>query len=139
MFDNIGGKIKGFASFLTWVGIIVSVIVGIIYISNDNVGIGILIIAIGSLSSWLSSWLLYGFGELIENSSIIAENTSFNKNITPNHSNAKVPPYSSNSFGSQSQTPSIFSTQQSKKICPHCGATLKPYSKTCEMCGKTIK
>ena len=88
MFDNIGGKIKGLAAFWTWFGIIVSVIVGFVFIFiNDLDGvtgflIGFLIVLLGSLASWLSSLLLYGFGELINNTSIIAESTS--KNNLPN-------------------------------------------------------
>jgi len=34
---------------------------------------GLLVIAGGTLSSWLGSLATYGFGELIENSTIIAE------------------------------------------------------------------
>lgn len=81
MFKNIGGKIKGLASVIAWLGIIVSVVTGVIYMATafDGVGIGFLILVLGSLVSWISSWLLYGFGELIENTSKIA------KNITPNN------------------------------------------------------
>ncbi len=72
MFNNIGGTIKGFARFLTWVGIIASIIVGIELIKNDN-NIGFLVIIVGILVSWMSSWILYAFGELVENSTIIAK------------------------------------------------------------------
>ena len=42
----------------------------------DEVGfVGILVIAIGSLFSWVGSFCLYGFGELIEKTTEIAENT----------------------------------------------------------------
>jgi hypothetical protein len=34
---------------------------------------GILTIVLGSLAAWISSFLLYGFGELVENSSRIAD------------------------------------------------------------------
>ncbi len=74
MFNNIGGKIKGLATVLTSAGIIASCIIGIIYIlsgDGDNVLQGFLILAIGSLSSWLGSFLLYGFGQLVENSDIL--------------------------------------------------------------------
>lgn len=78
MFNNIGGKIKALASIFTWIGIIISLIIGLLFIFADShvVVIGILIIIIGSLMSWISSWLLYGFGDLIENSSIIARKLS---------------------------------------------------------------
>lgn len=92
MYKNIGRKIKGFAKSICAIGIIASVIWGIFFIINvalstevlnGNVAIGIvisiisavLIITFGSLISWLGSLCLYGFGELIEKTAEIAENT----------------------------------------------------------------
>lgn len=34
--------------------------------------IGILTMVLGSLLSWVSSFVLYGFGEIVENSALIA-------------------------------------------------------------------
>ena len=45
-------------------------------IANDNVIIGFLTIIFGPIAAWISEWLLYGFGQLIENSDIIAEEFS---------------------------------------------------------------
>lgn len=74
MFDNVGSKIKALASFFCWGGIIASVIGGIILIGLDEdlIFAGIAVIVIGSLLSWISSFVLYGFGELVANSAIIA-------------------------------------------------------------------
>ncbi len=72
MFDNIGRKIKWFAKFLTWIGMISSIIIGFILIIDGN-DWGILVLLGGPLVSWLSSWLLYAFGELVENSTTIAK------------------------------------------------------------------
>ena len=65
MFDNIGKKIKGFATFLTWVGIICSVITGIILLIAKATVVGFAVMLIGSLSSWVSSFILYGFGQIV--------------------------------------------------------------------------
>ena len=62
MFDNIGRKIKSLASVITWFGMIASVITGL-----QNMPAGILIIILGCLASWTCGLLLYGFGQLIEN------------------------------------------------------------------------
>lgn len=70
MFDNIGGKIKGFAKVVAWLGIILSVIIGFLSIETG----GILIIIIGSVSSWVGSFVLYGFGQLVENSDKLVGN-----------------------------------------------------------------
>ena len=72
MFDNIGNKCKVVAKVLCWVGIIASVITGIIYIASGNIGFGIGYIIGGSLVSWLGSLGLYGIGEAAENSAIAA-------------------------------------------------------------------
>ncbi len=75
MFDNIGGKIKVLVSVICIIGIIVSVIIGITTISEGDEFIvaGVIIMVVGSLAAWLSSFVLYGFGELIEKTCEIAK------------------------------------------------------------------
>ncbi len=82
MFNNIGGKIKALAKVVTWLGILGSVISGIVMISNANsyyrtnsalIWSGLLTIVLGSLFSWLASFILYGFGELVDNSQHAAD------------------------------------------------------------------
>ena len=70
MFDNIGKKIKVVASIYCWIGIIASIILGILVISEGEDLIGWVVIVAGSLFSWISSFALYGFGQLIDNSDI---------------------------------------------------------------------
>lgn len=80
MFDNIGGKIKVLAKVICWIGIACSCLVGIV-MWNEAVEweepalffSGLLIAGIGSLASWLSSFVLCGFGQLIENSDELVE------------------------------------------------------------------
>ena len=97
MFNNIGGKIKGLAKFMCWLGIIISVIAGVILIiaaassrsytfdgygeritisSGGSIVAGILVIVFGSLFSWIGSFFMYGFGELVENSKKVADRVS---------------------------------------------------------------
>ena len=75
MFDNIGAKIKGLAKTLTWLSVIGSIVLGIVYIAiisdswyDELWWVGLVIMAVGSLFAWISYWLLYGYGQLIENS-----------------------------------------------------------------------
>ena len=67
MFKNIGAKIKKIAEIYTILGIVVSVIWGITTMAISGIG-GLLVIVIGCLASWIGSFLLYGFGQLVENS-----------------------------------------------------------------------
>ena len=83
MFNNIGGKIKGLAKFLCWLGIIACVILGVLlimsarngygYTDTTTIVYGILVIVFGSILSWIGSFVLYGFGELVDNSSKLVE------------------------------------------------------------------
>ena len=83
MFNNLGHKIKTVAKIFTWVGIISCVLYGLIIIFSGgkvnvngmsfgyaaSIPVGLAIMIIGSVCSWLVNLTLYGFGELVENSS----------------------------------------------------------------------
>ena len=75
MYDNIGGKIKGLAKASFIVAAIAEAITGIALMASDEdlILYGLLVLIAGPIITWVSSWLLYGFGQLIENSDIIAE------------------------------------------------------------------
>ena len=78
LYTNIGGKIKTLAQIVCCLGIIGSVVYGIyFYNAYYSVrGVGLVIIFGGSLLSWVSSFFAYGFGELIEKATVIAEAVS---------------------------------------------------------------
>ena len=94
MFDNIGGKLKLLAKVVAVLGIIVSIIYGFVLIAQGNQlssygsslrstgsalsGIGWVVMIVGSLASWILSWGLYAFGELVENSETIVNWTRRN-------------------------------------------------------------
>lgn len=91
MFDNVGGKIKTVAKVVIWVGISASVISGFILMLQEDTGIiGLFIMMIGSLISWISSLMTYGFGQLVENSDILVaqsrrESVYQNQNVSNNY------------------------------------------------------
>ena len=78
MFHNIGGKIKTLAVVITVIGIVASVLAGVIvmggrgYPPAAGILFGLLTIIGGCLVSWIGSFLIYGFGQLIENTDILA-------------------------------------------------------------------
>jgi len=132
MWDNIGGKIKGFAKFIAWLGIIASIIGGIVlfviggnmrYGSGAYVGLGFLVIIGGSLISWISSWFWYGFGELIEKTSEIEYNTRANKNSGLQSSNL-----------SNSGNRSIVGNKLQKR-CKRCKKEVDDDYSACPYCG----
>ena len=76
MFNNIGGKMKALAKMICTIGIIASVIGGIALIGSGVHAIfGILAMILGAFFAWIGTWVLYGFGELIEQTTTIARNT----------------------------------------------------------------
>ncbi len=82
MFNNIGSKIKGLASVICFGGIVLCIIIGIVVaaLDEDLILAGFAIMILGALLSWVSSFVLYGFGELVENSAIIAGKETLNEN-----------------------------------------------------------
>ena len=78
MFENVGGKLKGLAKVICWVGIIGSVIGGIAIMTQGKamIAVGIGVAAGGALASWVGSLGLYGFGEIVENSDIRTNNAA---------------------------------------------------------------
>lgn len=94
MFDNISDKMKSAATALAILGIIGSIIIGIIMIQEakdsyypsamGTLG-GWLVMIVGSLSSWVSSFTLYGFGQLIENTDAICSEMKSIRYITSKH------------------------------------------------------
>ena len=84
MYSNINSKIKALAKVICWLGIIASVIIGIVIIaggasmgyyygvsSGSMIIPGLLTIVLGSVCAWASSLVLYAFGELGENTQAI--------------------------------------------------------------------
>ena len=72
MFSNIGGKIKTLAVVVCVLGSIASFVSGVIMLTVGAVN-GLLIILVGVLGSWIGTLCLYGFGQLIEDTSAIRE------------------------------------------------------------------
>ena len=84
MYDNSGGKIKLLATVSAILMIIGCIIGGIALIAASAMDgffsfLGILVIVVGSLISWISSWVLYGFGELIESITVIKNSITTEK------------------------------------------------------------
>lgn len=137
MFDNIGGKIKTWAKVLCWIGMLTSVIVGIVTMVAGSSGAryygsgmtaggffgGLLIAVVGALASWIGSFLLYGFGELIETSKAIEKKLA----LLPVNS----PQIGEKQNGNSTTAPTVTGTWR----CQKCGAR-NPYGvSSCEACG----
>ena len=71
MWDNIGRKLQSLAKVICWIGIIGSVIFGIVIMAQSNryqstILTGVLYLVFGCLGSWIGSWAMYGLGLVVE-------------------------------------------------------------------------
>lgn len=76
MYSNIGGKIKGAAKLVVFLVSFVSIIEGIAALER-GIGAAIIFLVVIPVIAWISSWLIYAFGELVEKTCEIAENTRY--------------------------------------------------------------
>lgn len=90
MFDNIGGKIQAWARFCCGLGVTLSVsgfLVLLVAAATLEEPIFVLFAflvgIVGSLVSWISSFTLYGFGRLVENSDRIASSLAPKRKAPP--------------------------------------------------------
>ena len=68
MFDNVGVKIKGLAKALFIIETVLAVIAGfgVMLVASKLFVVGLWILLFGPIAAWISSLLIYGFGELID-------------------------------------------------------------------------
>ncbi len=83
-FDNVGSKIKNFTKWACWISIIVIwIAVGVcilVSMTDEPYGLGIGAIVGGGIltfTTWIGSWVMYGFGEIVENA------THKGRSVTP--------------------------------------------------------
>ena len=77
MYDNIVGKIKTLAQVSFCIGAIATFFLGFATLCQGGLGIlfGLVIMVAGSFGALASSWVLYGFAELIDKVGAIERNT----------------------------------------------------------------
>jgi hypothetical protein len=129
MFYNIGGKIKVLAMVTTIIGIIFSVIFGII-IMTENFFSGLFLMLVLGVSSWVGSFMIYGFGELIECAQRIARNTRQplpSSLLQSANATAKTHP--------QRTEP----TTSTKILCPDCRQEIYENTQKCPYCGCDVQ
>lgn len=141
MFSNIGNKIRVLAKVLCIIGIVIAIITGLVVMINGcmmlgnrrlvgpGIGMifgGIIVAALGVLGAWISSFVLYGYGQLIH--SVQNMEAKICGNETPGYDGGNsafeyTAPITSNGGG---------------KTCPNCGASNPEMSHYCEKCGQAL-
>lgn len=134
MYENIASKIKGLATGTFLVETILSVIaaVAIMATDEDMILFGLLVLIIGPLVAWLSTLVLYGFGELIEKVCEIARNTAPAKSETTSEANNQT----STDAAASTSAPASQATPIKHYKCPKCGTHVTDEMPTCPTCGQ---
>lgn len=147
MFDEIGKKIKGLAVGIFAIGIftaIITCITSIIIFGGDAKGIliGIVGAMLIVLFSWISTWRLYGYGEIVDKISSIEQKLAVNQYYTVgtllNNSQANVSNTNNiqteNNMNIQNRTDSPMQNKTKAYRCPKCNQTVYVGQDAC-VCG----
>lgn len=121
MFTDIGKKIKALAKIIFYIDVLGALAAAKAVIASDsnNTVLGLLIIPVGVILAWLATFLLYGYGELIDKTSEIAKNTSGSIHAAPQPfiQKSPTPNLNSNHNSGKNETENSFF----EIVCPDCG------------------
>ena len=152
MWENIGSDVKGLAKVVCWLGIIGSIIYGIILIMattttktvHPYIGAGIAWIILGSFASWIGSWVIYAIGEAAE-AAEVQLNTTENKIYKTFTEETKKQLRTETEANKVNVKPNEEKELAKKHnitepgyywICPDCGAASKTSLSICRNCKK---
>ena len=155
MFEDIGKKIKGLALGVFWLETIGALIAGFAFMAMDEdlIGYGFLTMIVGPLAAWLSTLMLYAFGELVDKSSqneenscqILAiltkqkENTDSKETHKPQpatipNSNSQAKP-----INAEGEDPVEAEIRDNQKVCPVCGMVQNADRRVCWKCSQKFE
>lgn len=90
MFNDISAKIKASAQVLIWLGILASFVWGTVILSSTESYTGVVVMVVGSILSWILSFCMYGFGQLIENTEVLINKNCEEKTDSPVSDNCEA-------------------------------------------------
>ena len=138
MYDNIGKKIKGLAKVSFCIIAMLTAIAGLTFILIDKhfIYIGLPLMLGGPFAAWISSWTLYGFGELIDKTCDIATYVGDINKQNGKNNKKKETTINKNNISSNNN-------EYMDLVCPFCHETLSLTKKElqaeeneCPFCGK---
>lgn len=150
MFKNVGGKIKSVSKVMFWIMTILSWILGLFTIfggiSASRYGygsaggsflMGLVIIALGTLFSWLGVIVFYGFGVIIENTDKLVELAG-----GVSSSNVEAEKFSFKEVTNDIKEAAPINVAPAQplegKKCPNCGETNANEASFCRHCGSKL-
>ena len=153
MFNNIGETIKGLAVISSILGYILSFAGAIYCWTHDIIFVGIVVLVVGCFFSWTCSALLYGFGELITQTTNIAKGSQRMQMLTVYNNSSKsseikketiddikdeiVEDYEYDKLGGVDNIDKV--NIPKKNECPCCFNKINVNDKECSYCGYKLK
>ena len=128
MYEHIGRKIKSVAEWMNVLGVFASVLLGMVIIgyNENNFLLGLLVMGGGAIVSWLSTLLLCGFGQLVEDMQSIREALTNGNGIGTDHAVASC----------LHEEKSSGPADQSNVTCSNCGVKRVENAAFCTNCGQ---
>ncbi|MCR4621525.1 MAG: zinc ribbon domain-containing protein [Clostridiales bacterium] len=151
MFENSGNKLKALSKLLFVLGLIATIIAAIAYsITYDRYGDAdgfrfwqfLIILISGSFSSYITSLLLYAFGNLVDDASALRSDVKeINYRLCQVYISARTESHDGENPLQENKAGGFFSVYQKAddRRCPQCGLTIhSPQIVVCPRCGTHV-
>ena len=120
LYENIGSKIKNWAKWIFVIEAIGAVITGLVLLFTDEdlILYGLLTLVCGPIVAWVGSWILYAFGELVEDVHAVRDKISpIFKPIVKNETEQKQPQVKINPNVTNKETPTFQKSIETNSNC----------------------
>ena len=158
LYSNIGAKIKNWAKWICVVETISAIIGGITLMAEEEFLYGLLCLIVGPIVAFVSTWLLYAFGEITEDIGLIRQKYVGEK-VSEQQPENILAQAATNNMPRAPKMPEYLSCEKcNEKIthypCEHCGHQIEkkaapywcgkcgylgPFVDKCPSCGSGIK
>ena len=135
MFDNIGSKVKTLATVSCIIGIVASIIIGLMLL-QANIIYGLIVAILGSFVSWISSLAIYAIGHTAENTDIIIKKLNKRPSGTATTEETQTTSNSDINYFAKIKKTEANKTEQVGSWWCSCGASNRDTDSTCSVCFK---
>ena len=148
MYKNIGKKIKGLAIAIAAIETLLFVFLGVAMIIETEEFIWLAVVLGAPIVAWIFSWLLYGFGEIIDKLTTIEEHTrkeQIQSEEYENYEQEKIEAeqgdwdgnYSAEGENAEDENNDRPDYAEPKQyMCPTCNSTVYEGDNFCTICGQ---
>ena len=138
LYGNVGLKLKNWAMWMFIVETITAIIAGIALMFEDAAFVGFIVLICGPIVAFISTWLLYAFGELVEKTAANEENTREILKVMKSKEAHDLPAAPKVQAGGVTNAPAKSVTNRTKVAhawrCAHCEQMIP--ETPCKYCGK---